>query len=117
MFTINIQQEMKRQLKKFFVLAMLTSLIFSGCKSEEPTQPPAPESTTQAIQPAADKAHEFIDKAVTASQSFTDKAVEIQAIVRKAATDIRATLHKSSEPVTEKETESQEAPAAAEPHK
>lgn len=104
-------------MKKFFFITMLASLMFSGCSSEEPKAPPTEETTSPAIQSATDKAHEVIDKTATASQTLTEKAVEIKDIVLKAAADISATIQKSSEQVTEKETESQEAPAAAEPHK
>lgn len=79
--------------------------------------PTPKETTSPAIQTATDKAHEVIDKTATASQTFAEKAVEIKDIILKAAADISATLQKSSEQVTEKETENQETPAAAEPHK
>ena len=98
-------------MKKFIVFAMLTSLMISGCKSEEPKQPPVKETTTQAIQAAADKAHKAIDKAETASQSLTERANKIKDAARKAATDMSATIQKSSAQVTEKTTEPQPAPA------
>ena len=104
-------------MKKIFLTAMLTSLMLSGCNSEEPKQPPAKETTTQAIQAAADKAHEVIDKTATASQSLAEKATEIKNAAQKAATDMSATIQKSSEPVTETTTKTQEAPAPAEAHR
>jgi uncharacterized lipoprotein YajG len=107
----------KNQMKKFLLFTMLANVMFSGCSSEEPKTPPTEKTTPPAIQAATDKAHEVIDKTATLSQTVAGKAAEIKEIALKAADDIHATIQKSSEQVTEKETESQEAPAAAEPHK
>jgi len=104
-------------MKKIFISTLLAGLLFSGCSSEEPKTPSTEETTSPAIQTATDKAHEVIDKTATASQTLAEKAAEIKEIAVKAAADISATLQNKSEQVTEKATESQEAPSAAETHK
>lgn len=111
-------------MKKIFITATVTSLLFaslmsSGCKSEEPKEQPATEAKTSTIQAAADKAHEVIDKTAVATQTLAEKAAEIKAAARKAATDMSATITKGSEQASEKEAATQEAPAvpAEEAHK
>ncbi|MDD3815515.1 MAG: hypothetical protein PHZ02_12820 [Desulfocapsaceae bacterium] len=103
--------------KIFFMTAMFASLIIGGCSSEEPKEQPVKDSTNQVIQAAADKAHEVIDKTAAASKSLAEKAEEIKDTARKAASDMSATLQKDNEQVTEKATDTQEAPAPAETHK
>ena len=104
-------------MKKIMLTALATvtfaSLMLSGCKNEGPEQPPAKETTNQAIQAAADKAHAIIDKTATASQTFTERANEIKDAARKAATDMSATIQKSSTQNMEKTAEAQPAPAEA----
>lgn len=101
-------------MKKIFattcMTALFTSLMFSGCSSEEPKEPPAKDSAAQAIQAAADKAHEVIDKTATASQTLAEKAEEIKDTARKAASDMSATLQKSDPRNMEKTPETPSAP-------
>lgn len=106
---------MKNIILSALVTATFASLMISGCKNEGPKQPPAKETTTQAIQTAADKAHAVIDKTATTSQTLTERANEIKDAARKAATDMSATIQKSSPQITEKTTEPR--PAPAETHK
>lgn len=102
---------MKNTMLTTLVTVTCASLMFSGCKNEGPQQPPAKETTNQAIQAAADKAHAIIDKTATASQTFTERANEIKDVARRAATDMSATIQKSSTQNTEKTAEAQPAPA------
>lgn len=83
---------MKKILASLFITTALTSLLLSGCRSEEPKEPPKNE----AIQAAADKAHELIDKTAATSQTLAEKAEEIKATARQAATDMSATILKDS---------------------
>jgi gas vesicle protein len=76
---------------------IVTGLLLTGCRSEEPQKTPAKEATSQAIQTAADKAHEVIDKTAAASQTLAEKAEELKATARQAATDMSATILKDSE--------------------
>ena len=100
-------------MKKIILTALATvtfaSLMLSGCKNEEPKQPPVKETTTTAIQAAADKAHAVIDKTATASQTLAEKAEEIKATARKAATDMSATIQKSNTQNKENAPETQPA--------
>lgn len=104
----------KKQMKKIILTALatvtFTSLILSGCKNEGPKQPPAKETTNQAIQAAADKAHAVIDKTATASQTLAEKAEEIKNTARKAANDMSSTIQKSSTLNMEKTPEPKPAP-------
>ncbi len=101
-------------MKKIMLTALATvtfaSLMLSGCKNEEPKQPPVKETTTKAIQAAADKAHAVIDKTATASQTLAEKAEEIKDTARKAANDMSATIQKSNTQNMEKVPETQPAP-------
>lgn len=104
-------------MKKICVTAMLMSLILFGCNSEEPKKSAEKNTPTSAIQAVVDKAQELIDKAETSLQSLAEKATEIKDAAWKAATDMAATVQNKSEQVTEKTTETHEAPAPADTHK
>jgi hypothetical protein len=100
-------------MKKIMLTTLATvtfaSLILSGCKNEEPKQPPVKETTTKAIQAAADKAHAGIDKTAATSQTLAKMAEEMKDSARKAANDMNATLQKSSPQDIEKAPETQPA--------
>jgi len=84
---------MKKMLVSLCITTVLAGLLLSGCRSEEPKEPPKKE----AIQAAADKAHEIIDKTAATSQTLAEKAEEIKATARQAAADMSATILKDSE--------------------
>jgi len=83
---------MKKILASLCITTALTGLLLSGCRSEEPKEPPKKE----AIQAAADKAHEIIDKTAATSQTLAEKAEEIKATARQAAADMSTTILKDS---------------------
>jgi hypothetical protein len=72
----------EKQMKKIFAIAMLASLMLFGCKSEEPKQPPAKETTTQTMKsstttaPAEKKGEEAMEK--TTETKVMEKTTETQ---------------------------------------
>jgi hypothetical protein len=106
---------MKKIISSSLITATFVGLILSGCKNEEPKQPPVKETSSKSIQAATDQAHAVIDKTATTSQALTERANEIKDAARKAATDMSAAIQQSSPQVTEKTTEPQ--PTPAETHK
>ncbi len=69
-------------MKKIFAIAMLTSLMLFGCKSEAPKQPPVKESTTQTMKsttttaPVQNKGEQAMEKKT--ETKVMEKTIETQ---------------------------------------
>lgn len=97
---------------KFYVIAMVASLMLWGCTNEEKTTEAPPPELTTAVEKAKEKAQEASEAIKDTAKAVEEKVVEKAAEVQKktapmvekgkqAAADVKAAVEKKIAPSTE----------------